>query len=272
MLDYRLRLCRAEESRLSVFERGIWYLNTAVALAVVLRLTWTGLARIYPWLTLYLFADVLSSGGGALFRYGTNAYAEFYMGVQLVLMVLAVFVVLELYRLSLADQPALGAFGRRIVVYVLSLAALIAVCGLAIDARVRPLESAILHRFFTLERTVDLAVSVFLLMIGAFLIWFPVQIRRNVALYVAGFVIFFLTQAATRLMSNILPQRFLGDIDTALYCVSILGLITWVFLLDRESETKSSVVTGHQWNPAAAERLTGQLESINASLVRFGKK
>ena len=49
--------------------------------------------------------------------------------------------------------------------------------------------------------------------------------------------------------------------------VSVLCLTFWIMLLNREGETKR-VVVGHQWNPAAEQRLRAQLDAINASLLR----
>jgi hypothetical protein len=45
----------------------------------------------------------------------------------------------------------------------------------------------------------------------------------------------------------------------------------WLFALGRQGEQKR-VVVGHHWKPSDEQRLLGQLEAINASLLRSRKK
>jgi hypothetical protein len=53
--------------------------------------------------------------------------------------------------------------------------------------------------------------------------------------------------------------------------ISFMCLLGWIFTLRPEGEDLT-VVTGHRWNPAAMERLTDQLTSINSRLVRLSKQ
>ena len=184
---------------------------------------------------------------------------------------LSVLVVLELYQLALAGQPALAGFGRKTVAYALALAGLIAVGGVTLDATVPPGQPRFRHYFFTAERTMDFTILIFLLFITAFMLWFPVKIRRNIALYMGGFAVFYFSRTFGLLMINILPPASLKVITNVLMSCSVCCLLAWLFGLRRETEDTTTIV-GHRWNPAAMEHLKAQLDAINVTLVRFGRR
>ena len=96
----------------------LWYLDFGANLALLASLAWNGLYRIYRFFFAYLAADVLESLGGLLFQKSYRIYGEIYFAGQSIKMLLAVFVVLEIYRIALAGRPALARFGRETVSYV----------------------------------------------------------------------------------------------------------------------------------------------------------
>ena len=114
----------------------------------------------------------------------------------------------------------------------------------------------------------DFTILIFLLFITAFMMWFPVKVRRNIMLYVGGFVVFYLSRTFGLLTINLLPPRSINVITNVLLCLSFGCLMGWLFGLRRESEDITTTL-GHRWNPDAMERLSGQLDAINATLVRF---
>jgi hypothetical protein len=185
--------------------------------------------------------------------------------------VLSILVVLELYKLTLASHAALAVLGRKTMAYTMGLAALAATGGVMLDSTVLPGKSRFMHRFVTAERTMDFAILIFLLLISGFLIWFPVKVRRNIVLYIVGFVVFYLSRTFGLLMINLLPLASLSVVNSVFTCFSFCCLIAWLFGLRREREDTTTTV-GHRWNPVAMERLSGQLDAINATLVRFGRR
>ncbi len=197
-------------------ERWAWYLNIAAEIALVLRISLAGLVRMYRLFYIYLLVDILQQTLRLLLRSSDRIDAEIYIGGQAVKMVLAVFVVLELYWLALAGRPALARFGRKTVAIALAAAALIAGSGLALDSTVPQgrwlsgsVSGRVLYRFLSFERTMDAWLLIFLLLIMLFMTWFPVRLKRNLALYIGGFVVFFMANAAVRLLVNLLAVRFL---------------------------------------------------------------
>jgi len=51
----------------------------------------------------------------------------------------------------------------------------------------------------------------------------------------------------------------------------IACLVFWIWGFRQESEDRITV-TGHRWDPSQMERLTSQLDSINAALERLSRR
>ena len=249
------------------WETILWYSYLAAAAGVLLRMLQYRIASTYRYLAWYLLAQVGVGLALLPFSVNSNLYAVIYLGGETLYILLSIAAVLEIYRLTLADRPALAAFGRRAVIYLLAASGLIAAAGFWLDAAVRPGQSLILHRFWSVERTVELMLVVALLAASAFLLWFPVRVRRNIVVYVVGFVLHFVASSSVLLLTNLLPQAVLRTLGTAMMALELVSTLIWLVGLRAESRD-TSAVTGHRWNPDALEALTAQLDAINAALSR----
>ncbi len=251
----------------------VWYLNIAAIVVLLVRMSSTGLFRTYRWFGIYLLADLTESLFFLYFlqTHALRRYAETYMAGQAVKMVLAVFVLLELYRVSLASQPAIARFGRQTVGYALAMAAAIAVTGLLLDRSAPKDQPLLLYRYFAVERTMDLWALLFLLLITAFMLWFPVHLMRNAAFYLLGFMVYFSARSAGLLVVNLLNHRYQPYVDAAMLSISLGCLLLWIVALRRENEDQATVI-GHRWDASEVARLAGQLDAINASLLRLSRR
>ena len=255
--------------RLSLAEQTIWYLNIAAALFLLFRLYSYRLISLYPALFTYFLVDAVEQAAELMFGRRRHVYGEIYFVGQSLKLAIAMLVVLELYQLALAKQPALARFGARTLGYVFAVAVVVGVAnffvstGTSTDRNKYPIE------FLRLESTVDLVTLVVLAIITAFLLWFPVRSSRNVALCLAGFVIYSLQRYAGLLVTSYWPLRT-HTFSIVMLCASFLCLILWAVAVTSRGQVET-VVTGHRWNPAEAERLTIQLDAINAWLLRVGR-
>lgn len=248
-------------------------LDLAAIVGLIVSLSLNGLYRMYPCFFAYMLADALEGVAALVFFRGNhhnNLYAYFYLAGQFVKLILAVLVVLELYRVALQGHPALAKFGRNTVAYVLAAAAVVAGAGLMLDRYVPPGHSLILHRFNSFERTMDAWMVIFLILISLFMTWFPVRLSRNSVLYIAGFVVYFLSHSAGLLLSNVDPQ-WITWIDTVMLAIATGCLLTWLVGFKAAGE-ETITVTGHRWDPASMDRLTRQLDAINAWLTRLSQR
>ncbi len=251
-------------------ERVLWYLNFIATLALLVRLIRWKLFRTYRFLFLYWLAQAVTTLVMFQIPFLSTLYANAYYTTQTLSLVLAICVVLELYREALARHPALADFGRGSVLVLMGAAAVLASFGVMLDSPILPGQSLIIHRFITLDRTLSLMVLVFLLLISGFLIWFPVKVKRNVMVYITGFVVFYSSRSIGLLLANLLPRADYQRMSVVLLGFSLLCLLLWVIGLRQEGEEETTV-TGHAGNAPALARLSAQLDEINAALARFAR-
>jgi len=249
---------------------AIWYLNFAGTLALILTLARNGLYRVYPFLFAYLATDAAQTTALLLLTKHSTAYGWTYVFSQLGKVALAVFVIVELYRVALAQRPALARFVRNTVGQVLAAAAALALSLLMLDSSIRAGHSVILHRVNSFERTMDVWMLAFLIIICIFMTWFPVRMTRNGMLYIAGFVAYFLSRATGLLLTNLAPH-FQDRFDIAMLSVSFACLLIWLVALRHKGE-QVTVVSGPRRDPARIRQLTQQLDAMNARLAEIARR
>jgi hypothetical protein len=256
---------------LNPWEKGIWFLTIALTAAVLIKLWASGLIGIYRLLFSYLAFDFLSSVAGLLIPYRTKYYAHYYFSSQTVKIMIAAFMLVEIYSLALERTPALARFGRSSVGYLLGAAALIPLVELLRNhsAPAHPY----LRAFLLFEQTMDATMALFLVLISIFMAWFPVRMRRNVIVYVGGFIAWSLSRSAAVHVA----AQFTGNtpviraINTVQMCIALGCLVLWLVGMRKEGEVRTAVV-GHLWNRDEADRLTEQLDAINEGLERLRRK
>lgn len=247
----------------------LWYCNTAAGFALILRLFTTGLAGSYRSLLYYILADGTEEILGVWFKSSGNWSAIIYFIGQTAKLFLAIVIALEMYWDGLAGHPALARFGQRMVGYALLAATAVAFAGLAIDPAVPAGQSKLVHYYFVFERTIDWVVLILLLLLFGFMSWFPVRVRKNFAVYIAVFIVFFFAHPLGLLALNFWPH-LLDPVRVGQLAVSLLCVLTLTLFLRREGEVEITV-TGHRWDPAAMEKLAGDLIAINARMERMNR-
>jgi hypothetical protein len=246
-----------------------WYLDLAATIALITNLVINRLYLVYRSFFAYLAVDAAQSVIGLTIRSNRKFYSQFYVFSQPVKLALALFVIVELYRVALARHPALARFAQQTVGYTLGAAAVGALSLVMLDSSVPSGRSPVLHRLNSFERTMDVWMLIFLLAICVFMTWFPARLTRNGVLYIAGFVVYFLSRATGLLLTDLAP-RFKNPFDLAMLTVSLMCLITWLVALRRDGE-RSTVVTGHRWDANEMDRLTSRLDSINSRLLGLSR-
>jgi hypothetical protein len=258
---------------LNPWEKGVWCLTIALTAAVLVKLYLSGLIGIYKLLFGYLALDFTSSIAGLFISFHSKAYALYYFSVQTVKITVAAFMLVEIYSLALERHPALAQFGRSMVGYILAIAAVFPVIGVFRDRSAAGGAHPYIRFFFLFEQTMDATMAIFLILLLIFLAWFPVRMRRNVIVYIGGFIVWSLSRSAVvHLINQWFNNRHLTQISNiAQMCVTLGCLLFWMEGFKREGEARTAVV-GHLWNRAEAERLTERLDAINDGLARMRHK
>ncbi|MDP9115301.1 MAG: hypothetical protein M3O20_16680 [Acidobacteriota bacterium] len=197
----------------------------------------------------------------------TWVYVYLYWGAQTLNIFLALYVVQDLFHIILAEHAAIASFGRRIMLGAMALAGGIAVAGITLDARVLPGHFHTVQRFATFERSMNSVILIFLLLISILLLWFPIKVRKNIAVYFAGFVLFAASRSFGLLLANLLPQSAVYTVSTVLLGLTLLCLLFWTMGIRPEGEDFTTT-PGHRRDPQASERLSRKLDAINATLAR----
>ncbi len=252
------------------FDQWVGYLTILAGIGLLARLAWFRLAFRYGWLFGYFLTDVLQS----MLELGASRsslwYGYVYLAGEAAKAVLAVGVSVQLWLQALHQYPALARFGRRLAMYILLAALLLAGSGLLLEPPRASYQSPLLHYFNAFEGALDSMVGIFLVTATLFLLWFPVVVPRNSAVIIGGFLVFLLEAWAGLLLLNLYPQAGRDRISAAGMCYEAGLLIFWIAAIGPTGES-TTTVTGHRWNPKEAERLLGQLDAINKRLEQIAR-
>ncbi len=248
--------------------RWLEYADIAATLLLVGRLVNQRLQRAYRWFFIYLVFDLIESFSGLVPLHQRAGVYRYVIG-QTIVTTLGVFVIVEIYRLALAERKALARFGRNLVIYAFLSSLLLTVIVQLFSAHAAGIQFALLRYTFVFEGVVDSTQLLFLCAMAAFLAWFPVEIRRNLVVYISGFLVYF----AARWFVLVLFLRRTAHsewLNVGLYAIILVCIGFWIQAMQTAGEDQKTT-TGHRWNPEEMERLKAQLDEINDSLERLAK-
>ena len=249
-------------------ERALFYLNFIAQLVLLYRLLQTRLYRTYSSLFLYWLVQTLPSVALMAIPIHSHPYVYVYWGAQTINVFMAVFVVQDVFRIALREHPAVASFARRTVLAAMAAAAIVALSGITLDSAVLAGRSRAIHLFATFERSMNFVVLLFLLLISVLLLWFPIKVRRNIVVYISGFVLFSASRSFGLLLANLLPPSETRLVSTVLLGLTFVCLMIWITGIRPEGE-RVTATPGYRRNPETMQRLSHQLDSINAALTRF---
>ncbi len=237
---------------------------------LIARLAWTGLFRKYPNLFAYICFQVLRPVVLSFFPLRSIAYGNIFFASQPILWILMFLVLLELFQQALDDKPGIASFSRKFVMGAMGIAAAISVCTLFFNLQDSTPRYIILESFLLVDRVVHLALLLFLLLLIAFLGYFPVLLHRNARVHVAVLSFYFLAKTVVLLFRTIAGVEVAYQANFAGRLIMIGCLATWCVLLSKAGE-KRKVHSSWISNPDDQERLIAQLDMINATLIRTAK-
>jgi hypothetical protein len=238
----------------------------AILLVLIARLWSNGLHLIYPFFFSFLVADMLQTLIASTIPYKGHAYPRYWVASEGVIGCCYALIVVELYRVVLRDLPGIASISRRYITITVG----IAILGSLLLLRLEETPANYVSVSFVIERAIVFSLVIFILLVSAFLAYYPVPLNRNVVVYSIGYAVYFLTKA-TALFIRTLGYHVTPQISFALLLVSSACLLFWTLGLTRSGEIRT-VVIGHKWNREDEARLLSKLEAINANLVSVGKQ
>jgi hypothetical protein len=201
---------------LLLIERSLWLAGILFSLALVIRFLLLKLAHNYRFFLAYLLFDSIRSIAGWFFSPGSTFYKNLWTFTEPVIWILYVLVVLELCSLTLKEYRGIQVLGRWTVYGSLIVSVFLSTITV-LPTWVHSREPAIsLQRFLMVERGIDSALVFLLLLLLAFLVFFPIQLTKNVMTHAVLYSIFFLSNSMGILIVNLAGRQISHVMSTCL--------------------------------------------------------
>jgi hypothetical protein len=246
------------------------WLTLAGMLFVCARLWRSGLHRRYRVFFVYLVFSSLRSGALLALDVRSGSYMKLWIITEPVLWIFYILLVLELYSLILESHKGLYTAGKWAMYGAVALALLFTFATIAPSSGSLLVPTDLMAAFMLIERALLLSLVVFLILLLAFLSRYPVTLSRNVLIHSVVYSAFFLSGSLTFLARTLLGWHVARPINTLVMAVTGLCVLAWAVLLGSRGEVRTR--TAFIWNAGEEERLLGQLDTLNAALVRAARK
>ncbi len=249
-----------------LWQIGLYACNILAFAALLVRIVSIRLARSYPALVVWLAANTALSLCTWIVRMDMLFYYWFFIFTQSFELFLYLFTVLEIYGNVLKSLPGLASTARWLIPFLVTTSAVGSASLLAFEGH--PVSH--LDWFHRVDRTVITTLVLFVLMITAFMVWFPVRVSRNTVVYSVGYAAYLVPKGASLFLLNSgHGVRWLpGAVGMVM---SSICLLFWAVALDREGET-AVVSPVRRFQPREEAHLLTQLEAINRILSHVAEK
>jgi hypothetical protein len=240
----------------------------AALAALIVRLVVSGLVRQYKFFFCYLVAEFIQSTEPYFIRFQSDLYGYVFLATESLMLIFYVLIVFELYSIVLRDLKGIARVAQRYTAAALSVSLLIAL----LLRTALPHPHNIMEEFFYFEAAVVLSLVLFILLITAFVVYYPVPLHKNALTYSIGYALYFLSKAALLLLNNAAASGWMRACSTAALVLSILCIVFWAINLTPEGERRTAVA-GHRWSTAGAQdQVLKRLHELNDSLLRTRDK
>ena len=261
------------------WSRTAQYLSDILALVLVIRLAairvrLPGVYRVFvAFLAFQLLDSLVSLVLYAFYSELRLDYRILWMPLQVVGWVLSLWMVYALLSEILRSLPGILRFSRLLLNVIFTLAILLALLTVipeysaAGGSKFTDPIDRFLIAVFVLNRAVAMAALLVLACILLFILWFPVQMHRNLAVFSVGLVVYFGAKVALFLARSYLSHENTRLLSNTMAFVVAACFTYWILLITPRGQTVE-VRWGHSWRLDEQRRLMGQLESMNTALLR----
>jgi hypothetical protein len=251
-------------------ERWLFAGGMALEAILLLRLWQLKLALRYRALAFLLIVELGRSLVLSNLTYGQNANSIFYVVTAPLVWCAYAWVAFETYGMVLESYQGLSILGRRTLAGGLAISALIAVWVSTSHIRWEGERFPIILLTVAVTQAVTLTVLMFILLLCAFLLWYPIPLRRNLVFYVMGFSIYFLAFNYGMFLRSAGGSAMTDLASQVTMAMEALCLVFWIFSFRTQGET-AAVAVGSLLRSGEEPRLLAQLDDLNAILLHAGK-
>ncbi|MEO8598059.1 MAG: hypothetical protein ABI759_32365 [Candidatus Solibacter sp.] len=259
----------------AVFVQVAQILRAVLLLAsalMVVKLWRTGLHRRYPVFFAFVIFRIPNSIWPFYVEITSDAYFYFWIITEPVAQIFYLLLVAELYQSVLERYKGLYTLGRWVMYSSVAIA--ITISALTLIPNINPTvpeHSRYMFYCIAVERGLETALALFIILILCFVSFFPLRLPRNVRVHALVFSIYFLSSTFVLLMRTLFGTTFSYAVNTtAVLGVSAASMIAWLTLLRSAGEDAQHVAA--PLPPEQESRLLTQLDAINAALLKSGKR
>jgi hypothetical protein len=252
-------------------------LDVSLCLALIIRLLLLRLHRVYVIFCLFLLSELVGSLLADLKFLRDDwlpDYRIIWMIAEPVIWFFMLWTVYALLDAVLTNLPGILRFSRKLLNGAFISAGILALLTAQTEYSVSgaaayvddPIAKAVAVGF-VLDRVLSTVALLVLVSILGFILWFPVEVSRNLIIFSTGFIVYFASKTALWLAHSFWSHESLRLISNLIMFISAACFAYWAVFIRRQGETVP-VRIGHSWRTREQERLIGQLEAMNAALLR----
>lgn len=258
-----------------MWTRAAVYVGIVLGLCVILRLLSLRLHKVYRLFSAFLAVEVTSELALAISTRLPMDYRLCWIVLAIPGWILTLWTVYALLDAILAKLPGVLSLSQFVLRLGFLIAAAVA-CAVVLETpHLGPqvhgaFEEAILAGI-QIERAVGVLALLALLAIEGFVLWFPVEMPRNLFAFTAGLTVYFLFRTATVLSIAFLPPHAQARLAQITMIVLPACYVYWIVSIHRSGEA-SQVRVGQSWAGSNNQELALlELERMNTALLRSVK-
>src|SRR5215469_6961841 len=238
---------------------------------LAIRLALTGLWRSYPFFFWYVVLYIPDGIWPLFISIRSWTFLHVWLFTEPVFYIFHVLLVAELCRLILAGHPGIYSLGKWAMSVGVTLALAISILTLIPHIKPHsPLNSQMVSTYNAVQRGLDFGLGIFLLLLLAFLSRYPFRLNRNVLIHSGLYTFFFFTQSLGVFLHALFGLARTDILNTSMTATTCACLVAWLALLSPKGEFVKSVFP--TLNPERETRILEQLDALNATLVRAGRR
>jgi len=256
-------------------------LSCILNLALIVRLVTIDLHKVYRIFSAFLLFELIFSSLVLFERFSHLGYYLDYRVVwltsRLTSWTLTIWMIYALLQAIFRKFPGILKISQRVLNVILPLAVGAALISAAPEYVASGAGNATgaLNRLVSVaivcERVIATVALLVLLLMLIFILWFPVRMPRNLAIFSIGFIVYFSAKTFLLLFRNFYSHESLATVGNAVTFILCICLAYWITFLNKEGEL-APVTLGHSWRASRQPELMNDLEGLNTALARVGRR
>lgn len=254
------------------------YLELTFGVLLLAKILASGLGGVYRAFCWFLAADL----AGSLLWVANRAtyyvdYRFIFVLDRLVVWVFTCWTVLALLAAVLKNYPGILHLSHRVlrvtllIFLVIGVATAIPEYAKATSYSYEDWISRSVTLSLVMERVVCSVSVLWLIAVLSFLLWFPIEIPRNLAVFCVGFVVYFIVATGGLLAQSFWSVQLRKIASITASSAEAACLAYWFLFLSKAGEVRRSRLS-LRLDRQSNERLIAQLETLNRSLVRSSRR